>query len=105
MNWLILFLAGLFEVGFAVGIKYTEGFTRPGPTIATVASMALSIALLAYAVRGLPLGTAYAIWVGIGAVGTVALGIILFGEPANAGRLASIGLVLAGIVGIKLTTA
>lgn len=105
MNWRILFLAGLFEVGFAVGIKYTEGFTRPGPTIATVASMALSIALLAYAVRGLPLGTAYAIWVGIGAVGTVALGIILFGEPANAGRLASIGLVLAGIVGIKLTTA
>ena len=104
MNWLILLVAGLFEVGFAVGIKYTDGFTKPMATVATVASMAVSIALLAYAVRGLPLGTAYAIWVGIGAVGTVLLGIILFGEPANVGRLVSIGLVLSGIVGLKLTT-
>jgi quaternary ammonium compound-resistance protein SugE len=105
MNWLILFLAGLFEVGFAVGIKYTEGFTKPLPTAATVGAMALSIALLAYAVRSLPLGTAYAIWVGIGAVGTVTLGIVLFGEPANTGRLVSIGFVLIGIVGLKFTTA
>jgi quaternary ammonium compound-resistance protein SugE len=105
MNWLILFLAGLFEVGFAVGIKYTEGFTKPLPSLATVGSMAISIALLAHAVRSLPLGTAYAIWVGIGAVGTVGLGIVLFGEPANTGRLVSIGIVLIGILALKLTTA
>lgn len=104
MSWSILFLAGLFEVVWAVGLKYTEGFTRLWPSVGTVAAMALSFYLLAVAMRSLPLGTAYAVWVGIGAVGTAILGIVLFGEPANAGRLVSLGLILAGIIGLKLAS-
>lgn len=105
MSWIVLLLAGLFEVAWAIGLKYTEGFTRPWPTLATVAAMAVSLYLLGIAVRGLPLGTAYAVWVGVGAVGTAILGIALFDEPANAGRLLSLGLIVAGIVGLKLASA
>ena len=104
MAWLYLFIAGLFEVAWAIGLKYTEGFTRLVPSIWTVASMVLSIVLLGLALKSLPVGTAYAVWTGIGAVGTAALGIYLFGEPATAARLASIGLIVAGIVGLKLVT-
>lgn len=104
MNWLILVLAGLFEVGWAIGLKYTDGFTRPWPTLATVAAMAVSLALLGVAMKSLPVGSAYAVWVGVGAIGTAILGIVLFDEPASAGRLVSLGLVLAGIVGLKLFT-
>jgi quaternary ammonium compound-resistance protein SugE len=104
MAWLYLFIAGLFEVAWAIGLKYTEGFTRLLPSIWTVASMVLSIVLLGLALKSLPVGTAYAVWTGIGAVGTAALGIYLFGEPATAARLASIGLIVAGIVGLKLVT-
>lgn len=104
MNWIILILAGLFEVGWAVGLKYSEGFTRPWPTVATVVSMAISLALLGIAMKSLPLGTAYAVWVGVGAVGTAALGVVLFGESANAMRMASLGLIVAGIVGLKLAS-
>lgn len=104
MSWTILFLAGLFEVVWAVGLKYTEGFTRLWPSVGTVAAMALSFYLLAVAMRSLPLGTAYAVWVGIGAIGTAILGIVLFNEPANAGRLVSLGLILAGIIGLKLAS-
>ena len=105
MNWVILFIAGLLEIGWAIGLKYTDGFTRLWPTVGTVASMTLSVVLLGMAMKTLPVGTAYAIWVGIGAVGTAILGIYLFNEPANAGRLISLGLILAGIVGLKLSTA
>ena len=101
MSWIILFLAGLFEVCWAVGLKYTDGFTRPLPTLLTVAAMIVSIGLLGLAMKELPLGTAYAIWTGIGTVGTVALGIWLFGESANALRLACIGLIVLGILGLK----
>jgi len=104
MNWLILVLAGLFEIGWAIGLKYTDGFTRPWPTLATVAAMAISLALLGIAMKTLPVGSAYAVWVGVGAVGTAILGIVLFGEPANAGRLFSLALIVAGIVGLKLAT-
>lgn len=104
MSWSILFLAGLFEVAWAVGLKYTEGFTRLWPSVGTVAAMAVSFYLLAVAMRSLPLGTAYAVWVGVGAVGTAILGIVLFNEPANAGRLVSLGLILAGIIGLKLAS-
>jgi quaternary ammonium compound-resistance protein SugE len=104
MAWLFLFVAGLFEVGWAIGLKYTEGFTRLVPSILTVTAMTLSILLLGLALRTLPVGTAYAVWTGIGAVGTAALGIYLFGEPAGAARLASIGMIVAGIVGLKLVT-
>lgn len=102
MAWLALVVAGLFEVGWAIGLKYTDGFSRPVPTVLTVAAMVVSIALLAWAMKFLPVGTAYAVWTGIGAIGTVVLGIVLFGEPATVARLASIGLILAGIVGLKL---
>lgn len=102
MSWWILLLAGLFEVGWAVGLKYTEGFTRPLPTVLTVAAMAVSIGLLGIAMRDLPLGTAYAVWVGVGAVGTAILGIVVFGDSAAPLRLASIALIAAGIVGLKL---
>lgn len=105
MSWTILFLAGLFEIAWAVGLKYTDGFTRLWPSVGTLAAMGVSFYLLAIAMRGLPLGTAYAVWVGVGAVGTAVLGIVLFGEPANAGRLVSLGLILAGIVGLKLASA
>jgi len=104
MSWLILFVAGLFEVGWAIGLKYTEGFTRLVPSILTVAAMTLSIVLLGLALRTLPVGTAYAVWTGIGAVGTAALGIYLFDEPAYAARLASIAMIVAGIVGLKLVS-
>ncbi len=101
MAWAILFVAGLFEIGWAVGLKYTQGFTKPVPTILTAISLVLSMGLLGWAVRTLPLGTAYAVWTGIGAVGTAVLGIVLFQEPATAARLACISLIVAGIVGLK----
>jgi len=104
MAWLILVLAGLFEIGWAIGLKYTDGFTRPWPTIGTVAAMAVSLGLLGIAMKSLPVGTAYAVWVGVGAVGTGILGIVLLGEPANAGRMISLGLIVAGIIGLKLAS-
>lgn len=104
MAWTYLFFAGLFEIGWAIGLKYTHGFTRLVPTVLTVASMAVSLGLLGLALKSLPLGTAYAIWTGIGTIGTATLGIILFGEPATALRLACIGLIVAGIVGLKLVS-
>lgn len=104
MSWTILLLAGMFEIAWAVGLKYTDGFTRLWPSVGTAAAMGVSLYLLAVAMRGLPLGTAYAVWVGIGAVGTAILGITLFGEPANVGRLVSLGLILAGIIGLKLAS-
>lgn len=104
MSWLLLILAGLLEVGWAIGLKYAEGFTRLWPSIGTVFAMVVSIVLLGIAVKSLPVGTAYAVWVGIGAVGTVILGIVLFGEPADALRLVSLGLIVAGIIGLKLAT-
>ncbi len=104
MAWILLVIAGLLEVTWAIGLKYTEGFTRLWPSVGTLAAMAASVWLLAIAMRTLPVGTAYAVWVGIGAVGTVALGIVLFGEAASAARLASVALIIAGIVGLKLAT-
>ena len=104
MAWLILMVAGLAEIGWAVGLKYTQGFTRPMPTALTVAAMVLSLWLLGLAVRTLPLGTAYAIWTGIGTVGTVAVGIMLFDEPASGVRLLCVALIVSGIVGLKLVT-
>ena len=102
MAWAILFVAGLMEVGWAIGLKYTEGFTKLVPSVLTLACMLASIVLLGLAVKTLPIGTAYAVWTGIGAVGTAILGIILFGDPATALRLACIGLIVAGIIGLKL---
>jgi quaternary ammonium compound-resistance protein SugE len=104
MAWVVLFLAGLFEVGWAVGLKYTAGFTRLLPTLLTVASMAVSLGLLGLALKTLPLGTAYAVWTGVGTLGTAVLGIVLFGEAADAARLACIGLIVAGIAGLKLVS-
>jgi quaternary ammonium compound-resistance protein SugE len=104
MSWLLLILAGLFEVGWAIGLKYTEGFTRLWPSVFTAVAMIVSLALLGIAMKSLPVGTAYAIWVGVGAVGTVIFGIVLFGEPAHALRLVSVGLIVAGIIGLKLAT-
>ena len=101
MAWILLLVAGIFEVGWAVGLKYTDGFTRLWPSLATLAAMAVSVMLLAMAVRTLPLGTAYAIWTGIGAAGTVLLGIVLFNEPATLLRLGCVGLILGGIIGLK----
>ena len=103
MPWVLLVVAGLFEVVWAIGLKYTEGFTRLWPSVGTVVAMCLSVLLLGLAVRSLPIGTAYAIWTGIGAVGTVILGIVLFNEPATAARLVCVGLIVAGILGLKLT--
>ena len=103
MSWIILFFAGLFEVGWAVGLKYTDGFTRPLPTVLTVAAMAISLGLLGLAMKELPLGTAYAIWTGVGAVGTVIAGIILFGESMALVRLVSVALIIAGLVGLKVS--
>jgi quaternary ammonium compound-resistance protein SugE len=103
MDWIVLFIAGLFEVAWAVGLKYTAGFTRLWPSIWTAAAMVLSILLLSQALKTLPVGTGYAVWTGIGATGTALLGIVLFGEPRNAGRIVSILLILAGIIGLKLT--
>lgn len=104
MAWIYLFIAGLFEIGWAVGLKYTEGFTKPVPTVLTAVSLIVSMALLGWSVRTLPLGTAYAIWTGIGAVGTVIAGVVLFKEPATAARLACVVLIVAGILGLKLVT-
>jgi quaternary ammonium compound-resistance protein SugE len=104
MAWVYLFFAGLFEIGWAIGLKYTDGFTRIVPTIWTVACMIVSLLLLGLALKTLPVGTGYAVWTGIGTVGTAILGIVLFGEPATMLRLASIALILSGIVGLKLVT-
>lgn len=104
MKWFILVVAGLFEMGWAVGLKYTDGFTRLWPTVGTAVSMIISLGLLGIAMKSLPLGTAYAVWVGVGAVGTAILGIVLFGESANPMRLVSLGLIIGGIVGLKLAT-
>ncbi|RIK88699.1 MAG: quaternary ammonium compound-resistance protein SugE [Hyphomicrobiales bacterium] len=104
MSWIYLALAGLFEIGWAVGLKYSHGFTRLWPSAFTLASMTVSIVLLGLALRALPLGTAYAIWTGIGTIGTAILGMMLFSEPAEALRLACIGLIAAGIVGLKLVS-
>lgn len=104
MNWFILFVAGLFEVGWAIGLKYTEGFTRLWPTLGTLVALIISMGLLGFAMKSLPVGTAYAVWVGIGAVGTAILGIVLFGEAATPGRLISLALIVAGIIGLKLAT-
>ncbi len=104
MAWAVLFVAGLMEIGWAIGLKYTEGFTRLVPSVLTIAFMVASIVLLGLAVKTLPIGTAYAVWTGIGAVGTAILGIILFGDPATGLRLACIGMIVAGILGLKLVT-
>ena len=104
MAWVYLTIAGLLEIVWAIGLKYTEGFTRLGPTAVTVAAMVASIVLLGIALRDLPVGTGYAIWTGIGTIGTAVLGILLFHEPATALRLASSGLIVAGIVGLKLVS-
>lgn len=104
MSWVYLFVAGLFEIGWAIGLKYTNGFTRLVPTVLTAISMAISLGLLGLALKTLPVGTAYAVWTGVGAVGTAILGVYLLGEPATAGRLACIGLIVAGIVGLKIVS-
>ena len=104
MPWIILIIAGLFEIGWAIGLKYSEGFTRLWPSVGTVAAMAVSLCLLGIAMKSLPVGTAYAVWVGVGAVGTVILGIVLFNEPLNALRVGSVALIIAGLVGLKLAT-
>ena len=104
MSWVILVIAGLFEVGWAIGLKYTEGFTRLWPTIWTVLAMAISLYLLGMAMKSLPVGTAYSVWVGVGAVGTVILGIVLLGDPVNTVRIVSVVLIIAGIIGLKLAT-
>ena len=105
MVWILLVLAGLFEIVWAVGLKYTEGFTRLWPTVGTVAAMIVSFGLLSHVLKTLPIGTAYAIWTGIGAVGTALVGIIVLGESASPARLACIGMIAAGIVGLKLVSA
>jgi quaternary ammonium compound-resistance protein SugE len=105
MSWLLLFIAGLLEVAWAIGLKYTEGFTRLWPSVGTAGAMVASVVLLGLAMRTLPVGTAYAVWTGIGAVGTVILGIVLFAEPATAARLGCVALIIAGIAGLKLTSA
>jgi quaternary ammonium compound-resistance protein SugE len=105
MNWFILIVAGLFEVGWALGLKYTDGFTRPWPTLWTVAAMVISLGLLGVALKSLPVGTAYAIWVGVGAAGTTLAGMLLFGDSMSVARLVSLALLLAGIAGLKLTSA
>lgn len=105
MAWLILFIAGLFEIGWAIGLKYTDGFSRLVPTVLTGTAMLISIILLGIALKTLPVGTGYAVWTGIGAVGTAILGIFLLGESTDIARLASIGLIVAGIIGLKLSSA
>ena len=105
MPWMLLIVAGLLEVGWAIGLKYTEGFTRLWPSVFTLLAMTLSVLLLGVAMKSLPVGTSYAVWVGVGAVGTAILGMVLFGEPATLARMGSLGLIVAGIVGLKLTSA
>ncbi len=102
MEWVILFVAGLFETAWAIGLKYTNGLTRLWPTVATLTTMVISVVLLGIAMKTLPVGTAYAVWTGIGAAGTVILGIVLFGDPATIGRLACVTLILSGVIGLKL---
>ncbi|WP_229007099.1 quaternary ammonium compound efflux SMR transporter SugE [Methylophilus sp. Leaf408] len=102
MAWFILVIAGLFEVGWAIGLKYTEGFSKLWPTVGTVLAMIISLCLLGVAMKTLPVGTAYAIWVGVGAIGTVILGMVLFGEPVTMLRIGSLVLIVAGIIGLKL---
>ena len=102
MAWIVLLIAGLFEVGWAVGLKFTEGFTRPIPVVLTAVSLMLSMGLLGWSVKTLPLGTAYAVWTGVGAIGTAIVGIVVFNEPATAARLTCLGLIVAGILGLKL---
>lgn len=104
LAWIYLLVAGLFEVAWAIGLKYTDGFSRLWPSLGTAAAMAVSLAFLGLALKSLPVGTAYAVWTGIGAVGTVLLGIVLFAEPATVLRLGCVGLILAGIIGLKLVT-
>jgi quaternary ammonium compound-resistance protein SugE len=104
MDWILLLVAGLLEIGWAIGLKYTDGFTRLWPSVWTAGSMVLSIVLLAFALKTIPVGTGYAVWTGVGAAGTAILGIVLFAEPATAARLGCIGLIVAGIVGLKLVT-
>ena len=104
MAWTYLFIAGLLEIGWAVGLKYTDSFTKLVPSVLTLGSMLASIVMLGLALKTLPIGTAYAVWTGIGAVGTAALGIVLFAEPATVARLVSIGLIVAGIVGLKIVS-
>jgi len=104
MAWIILFIAGLFEIGWAVGLKYTEGFTRPIPTLLTAISLLASMGLLGWAIKSLPLGTAYAVWTGVGAVGTAIVGMVVFKEPATAARLVCLALIVSGILGLKLFT-
>ena len=104
MAWIALFVAGLFEIGWAIGLKYTDGLTRTWPSVWTIAAMVASIVLLGWAMKTLPVGTAYAVWTGIGAVGTVILGIVLFDESATVIRLVCVGLIVAGIVGLKFVT-
>ena len=104
MAWISLFIAGLFEVGWAIGLKYTDGFSKLWPSVWTVAAMIVSLVFLEYALRTLPVGTAYAVWVGIGAVGTVIVSIVLLGEPVSWLRMLSLALIIAGIVGLKLAT-
>ena len=104
MAWIVLFIAGVLEIGWAVGLKYTEGFSRPWPSVATVSAMAASLWLLALAMKDLPIGTAYAIWVGIGAVGAAVMGIWLFGESTSLPKLVSLALIVAGVAGLKLSS-
>ena len=104
MSWIILFIAGLLEVVWAIGLKYTHGFTRLTPSVITVSAMIVSIVLLSWAMRSLPVGTAYAVWTGIGAVGAAITGILLLGETASLARIASLALIVAGIIGLKLST-
>lgn len=104
MNWVLLIIAGLGEIGWAIGLKYTQGFSRLWPSVGTGAAMIMSLALLGVAMKSLPVGTAYAVWVGVGAVGTAIMGIALFGEAVNALRIISLGLIVAGIIGLKLAT-
>jgi quaternary ammonium compound-resistance protein SugE len=104
MSWLLLILAGLFETGWAIGLKYTDGFTRLWPTVGTVCAMIVSVGLLGVAMKELSVGTAYAVWTGIGAVGTVLLGIVLLGESAAPGRLICVALIIAGIIGLKIVS-
>lgn len=103
MAWALLFIASLFEMGWAIGLKYTDGFTKLWPSVLTIAAMAISMFLLAVAVRTIPVGTGYAVWTGIGAVGTATLGILLFGEPATAWRVVCLLLIVGGIIGLKFS--
>ena len=104
MAWLVLVIAGLFETAWAIGLKYTEGFTRFWPTVGTIAAMGVSVVLLGLAMKDLPVGTAYAVWTGVGTVGTALLGIWLFGDPATAARLACLAMLAGGIIGLKLVS-